>query len=95
MRKVNLSKIGRYKLKNSVVFDVSYDEQDGLWCIENEELALAGYGSSYQEALQDLESSLESLIVGFLVFSEEKLNEKSKEIKTRLKKHLDLEQFRE
>lgn len=54
-------KIGRFELKTPVAFNVSYDAEEGLWCIENEELALGGYGSSYQEALLDLESSLESL----------------------------------
>ncbi|WP_290596761.1 MULTISPECIES: hypothetical protein [unclassified Archaeoglobus] len=87
-------RIGRFELKTSVIFNVSYDAQEGLWCIGNEELALGGYGSSYQEALLDLESSLESLIIGFLSIPDEKLNDKSKGIKSKLLKYLDLEQLR-
>jgi len=91
--RVVLRKIGRYRLKKPASFNVFYDEREGMWCIENEELALAGYGSSYKKALKDLRNSLESLLVGFLNIPEEKLSEKSKEIKLKLQEYIDLERF--
>jgi len=91
--RVVLRKIGRYRLRKSASFNVFYDERDGMWCVENEELALAGYGSSYRKALKDLRDSLDSLLVGFHNIPEEKLSEKSKEIKHRLQEYIDLERF--
>ena len=88
-------KIGKFELKEPIVFNVFYDGLEGLWCLENDELAINGYGLTFNDAIDDLEESLESLIVGFLAFPEDKLHEKSKEIKIKLSKYIDIEKFRE
>jgi hypothetical protein len=42
-----MSSIGRYKLLKPVIFEVHYDMDDSLWCLENYDLALRGYGKTY------------------------------------------------
>ena len=97
LKKLNvqlIGKIGRFSLKEPVPFRVFYDEKEDLLCLENDELAIYGYGSTYSEVLSDLEDSLESLIVGFLAFPDEKLSGKSLEIKEKLSKYIDIEKYR-
>lgn len=87
-------RIGKFKLSNKLVFNVSYDKQEDLWCVENDELAIYGYGSTFQDAVSNLEESLRSLLIGFLAFPDEKLNEKSKEIKLALSKYIDIDKYK-
>lgn len=89
-----IGKIGKFSLREPIPFRVSYDEKEDLLCLENDELAIYGYGSTYSEVLSDLEDSLESLIVGFLAFPDERLSEKSLEIKEKLSKYIDIEKYR-
>jgi len=87
---ISLWEIGKYRLKKPVQFKVTYDSDEDLLGFENEELAIYGYGSTHSEVLDDLESSLESLIIGLSAFPEEKLNKKSLEIKKKLAEYIDL-----
>lgn len=86
---IELTRIGKYSLKKILVCTVNFDNSDGMWCVENEELALTGYGHTIKEAVENLEESLESLIVGFKTFPDEKLHEKSIEIKKKLAHYVD------
>ncbi len=88
---MKLDKIGEFELKQPLELSLDYLIKDNLWVIENKELAIYGEGKSFQEALRDLEESLESLIIGFLTFKDEKLAESSKKIKERLLQYLDLD----
>jgi len=47
--------IGQYHLLKPIEFKISYDMDDSLWCLENNEIALNGYGSTYPKAIQSLE----------------------------------------
>jgi len=87
---IKLDKIGEFALKQPLELSLDYLIKDNLWVIENKELAIYGEGKSFQEALRDLEESLESLIIGFLAFKDEQLAESSKKIKERLLQYLDL-----
>ncbi|ADC64640.1 conserved hypothetical protein [Ferroglobus placidus DSM 10642] len=91
--RVYLNKIGEFELSDSLAFSVSYDEQ-GLWCVENDEVEIYGYGSTFHEAVKDLEESLRSLLIGFLAFPDEKLNERSKEIKLALSKYINIDKYK-
>jgi hypothetical protein len=63
--------------------------------LANEELSLAGYGSTYEQALSSLKESLESLIVGYIAFKDAALSEKSQKIKRSLLTYLDLNDYRQ
>ena len=87
--RVELPRIGSYVLKKPIALTAKFDGPEGLWCIENEALALSGYGRTLEDAIDNLEESLESLITGFRTFSDEELHEKSKVIKKRLLNYVD------
>ncbi len=87
--RIELSQIGRFTLKKPVALTARFDCSEGVWCVENEALALSGYGQTPEEAVRNLEESLESLMVGFNTFPDEKLGEKSKEIKRKLLHYID------
>ncbi|NJE47338.1 hypothetical protein E3E35_07985 [Thermococcus sp. GR7] len=89
-REVPLQRIGKFKLKQPIFVEFSYDMEDNLWILRNERLAIEGYGKTYKEAMKDLEDSLEGLIIGFLAFKDEDLAESARKIKEELSKYLDL-----
>ena len=82
--------IGEFPLLQPLIVRVSYHDKDEQWCLENEELTLSGYGSSFDDAQASLKESLESLIIGILTFNDDILTERSKVIKKNLQKYLDL-----
>ncbi|SEW23444.1 hypothetical protein SAMN05216170_2308 [Thermococcus thioreducens] len=87
---VPLDRIGKFRLKQPVLVELGYDMEDNLWILRNEQLAIEGYGKTYQEAMKDLEDSLEGLIIGFLAFKDEDLAESARKIKKELSKYLNL-----
>jgi hypothetical protein len=91
----SLDSLDEYIFKQPITFRVSYDEQDDLWCLANEELSLAGFGPSFDEARSSLKDSLDSLIVEFLAFDDSTLTEKAKKIKKNLQNYLDLNEYQE
>ncbi len=92
--RIELDKIGKFRLDEAIPFDISYDSVEETWQIKNDELVLHGEGKLFQEAIDDLEESLETLIVGFLAFPEDQISEKSKEIKSKISQYLDIERYR-
>ena len=62
----------------------------GKIVLKNEDLLIYGEGETFEEALKDLEDSLDSLVVGFRTFPDEKLSESSLKIKKELKKYLKI-----
>lgn len=89
---VTLDALGDISFRQPLVVRVSYDDRDGHWCLENSELSLSGYGTTYMEAVGSLAESLDSLIVEYLAFGDEKLSGRSKKIKKSLQEYLDLAQ---
>ena len=90
---IPLDRIGKFRLKQPVLVELSYDMEDNLWILRNEQLAIEGYGKTYKEAMKDLEESLEGLVLGFLAFKEEDLAESARRIKEELSKYLDLNEL--
>jgi hypothetical protein len=88
-----LDSIGDIIFKMPLPVRVSYDDRDGHWCLENEELFLSGYGKTYHEALVSFSDSLDSLIAGYFAFEERSLSEKSRNIKKNLQTYLDLNEL--
>lgn len=91
---LEVNEIGKFQLKKPLKLSINYLLKDNLWVLENKELVIYGHGKSYQEALKELEESLESLIIGFLAFKDEHLAESSKRIKQKLIEYIDLKQMR-
>lgn len=85
--------LGEYSFLQPLSVRVSYHDKDDQWSLENDELTLAGFGSSFEDALESLKESLESLIIGILVFDEESLTEKSRIIKKNFQKYLNTDQM--
>jgi hypothetical protein len=87
-----LHSIGRYKLLQPITFDLSYDTTDSLWCLENHDLALRGYGCSYNDAIQCLEENIEGHVLSFTRFPDSKQSNDSLSVKMKLKEHIDFNQ---
>lgn len=88
-----LDSLEEFTFRQPLAIRVSYDDKDNHWCLANEELSLAGYGTTYELALSSLKESLESLIVGYLAFKDTLLSEKSRKIKQNLQTYLDLNEY--
>jgi hypothetical protein len=87
-----MSSIGRYTLLKPVTFEVSYDMDDSLWCLENWELALRGYGRSYNDAIECLEEDIESHVLSFTRHPDSKQSADSLSVKAKLKEYIDFNQ---
>jgi len=87
-----MSNIGRYKLLKPVTFEVHYDMDDSLWCLENWELALRGYGKSYNDAIECLEGDIESHVLCFTRCDDSEQSKDSLYVKQKLLEHIDFNQ---
>jgi hypothetical protein len=87
-----MNSIGRYKLLKPVTFEVHYDMDDSLWCLENYDLALDGYGSTYNEAIECLEENIEGHVLSFTRRPDSEQSDDSLSVKKKLKKYLDFNQ---
>lgn len=83
--------LGGFTFKKPLPVVIEWDVEEQEWIIHNDELTLEGRGKTYDEALKELEESLESLVVGFLAFEDNKLAEASIKIKEKLSEYLDLD----
>jgi len=88
-----LDSLEEFTFRQPLAIRVSYDDKDNHWCLANEELSLAGYGTTYELALSSLKESLESLVVGYLAFKDGALSEKSRKIKRNLQIYLELNDY--
>ena len=87
-----MSNIGRYELLKPVTFDVSYDMENSLWCIQNYDLALDGYGSTYNEAIECLEEDIESHVLCFTRCDDSEQSQDSLNVKRKLLEHINFNQ---
>ena len=87
-----MSSIGRYTLLKPVTFEVFYDMDDSLWCLENRELALNGYGKTYNDAIECLEENIEGHVICFTRCDDSEQSKASLLVKERLKEHIDFNQ---
>ena len=87
-----MSNIGRYKLLKPVTFEVHCDMDDSLWCLENRELALNGYGKTYNNAIECLEENIEGHVICFTRCDDSEQSKASLLVKERLKEHIDFNQ---
>lgn len=87
----HLHAIGRYPLKNPINFNVSFDEEDRIWCVENDEVAISGYGVTYGEIIESLEGCIDGHLLLFTRFTDEEQSADSLEVKKNLTKYLDFE----
>jgi len=86
--------IGQYHLLKPVEFKISYDMDDSLLCLENDEIALNGYGSTYHNAIKSLERSVEGHALFFMDYPDEKYTDNGLEIKRKLLECVDLADVR-
>lgn len=88
----SLSVIGDYVLQKPITFKTSYDNEDGLWGMVNEELALYGYGETYHKTIRSLEEELEGHVLSFTEIPDEEHSESSLQLKKDLADYIDLEE---
>jgi len=91
--KIQLNTLGDFDFINPVSFDVKYHDDDGVWCISNDELSLIGCDKTYEKSLVRLEKNLQGFILGLTSYDEKVISKKSMEIGERLKKYLEIEQY--
>lgn len=91
---VELSSLGRYTIRKPIRLYLSYDTEDGIWCLENTELALNGYGPTYNEAIESLKRSVEGHALFFMDSPDEKYTRRGLEIKRKLLECVDLADVR-
>jgi len=87
-----MNNIGRYKLLKPVTFEVSYDMSDSLWCLKNYDLALDGYGSTYNEAIECLEEDIEGHVLFFTRYPDSRHTNDSLIVKKNLTEYIDFKQ---
>ncbi len=87
----SLNAIGRYSLLKPMSFDVSFDEENRLWCVENNEAAVSGYGTTYGEIIEGLEDCIDGYLLIFARFPDEKQSADSLEVKRKLTEYLDFD----
>lgn len=90
---VSLDSLGDFKFKMPIVFDVKYHDDDGIWCISNEELSIIGCNETYDGALERLQNNLNGLISGLTLYDPITVSVKTREIEKNLKKYLDIEEY--
>ncbi len=88
-----VDEIDGYSLKVPILLMISYDRADRLWCLENDELALSGYGSTLVSALDNLKEGFDTLITGIMAFDDSEISEDSKHIKQNFEKHVVFDDF--
>jgi hypothetical protein len=84
--------LGRYKLIKPIQFQLSYDIDDSLWCLKNNELALSGYGSTYRRAIQCLEECMEGHALFFTRYPPSDHTEDSLLVKKKLEEYINFDQ---
>jgi hypothetical protein len=93
-KSIILEELDEFVFRQPLAIRVSYDDKDDHWCLANEELSLAGYGETYEDARLSLKDSFESLVIGYLAFNDSSLSEKSRLIKKKLQTYVDLDEYR-
>jgi len=87
-----LISLGQYRLQEPIQFQLSYDIEDSLWCLENKELALNGYGATYHRAIQCLEGCVEGHVIFFTEYPDSDQTEEGLRIKNKLQEYIDFDQ---
>ena len=87
-----LTVVGDYVLQKPITFKTSYDNEDGLWGMVNEELALYGYGENYNKTLRSLEDQLEGHVLSFTEYPDDRHSETSLKLKKLLSEHIDIKE---
>jgi len=82
-------RVGRFSFFNPLPVVARFS--NGKYLLVNEDLVISGEGDTFVEALEDLEDSIDSLVVGFQTFPEEMLSESSLKIKRELEKYLKID----
>ena len=90
---IALDEIDGYPLKAPILLTASYDRTDRLWCLENSELALSGYGPTLKSALDNLKEGFDVLITGVMAFDDSEISEDSRCIKRSLEKYVVFDDF--
>lgn len=84
-----LTIIGEYPLLEPIEFQTSYNKEDNLWGMVNEEMALYGYGENYHKTISSLVEEIEGHVLSFTTYPDEKHTKESLVIKKKLQEHLD------
>ena len=89
---VELTSLGRYTIHKPIQFQLSYDIENAVWCLKNDELALNGYGSTYQRTIECLEECVEGHVLFFTEFPDSKHTDDGLRIKSKLQEYIDFDQ---
>lgn len=90
---IPMQQIGGFKLLTPIYLEITYDKSKNLWKLFNKEISVYGSGITVDQAKESFVDAFERLIVGILAFNEEKLSDKSKEIKHLLEKYLNFNDY--
>ncbi|MCQ1537473.1 hypothetical protein FTO68_00485 [Methanocalculus taiwanensis] len=82
---------GNYVFRKPLTFDIHYDNEEKLWCIEQESLSLHAYGVNYNKALESLIDEIEGHIISFIHYPDERHTPESVELKKRLSEYIDFQ----
>lgn len=86
-------KIGEFELKTPMNVEVSYDKDNDKWILSNTDILVYGRGTKLSDAEISFSNGIERLLVGFLMFENDKLSPKSQIIKQDLEKYIDIENY--
>ncbi len=89
MKTETLHSVGSYVFIQPIPFDIHYDNEDKLWCIENENLSLHGYGTNYNKAIESLIDEIEGHVISFTNYPVDKHTSESLTLKERLSLYID------
>lgn len=77
-----------YRLKKPIVLSVN--REDGVWCLENEELNVCGCGRYYMDAKKDVIEVLEAMVEVYLMEDDSNLSEDALKLKRKLMEYVEL-----
>jgi len=83
-----IGKFAGYRLKKPIRFDVLYKNNE--WFLDNERLEIFGWGSTFEEAEENLKAVFETLVEEYLLEPDENLTEGAKELKRKLAEYVDV-----
>ena len=91
LKTIELSgELAGYKLKKPITLKIECNHKTNTWCVENPDLELYGCGRTLDEALKDAEEVFEALIEEYLLEDEEILDDKAKELREALLRHVEV-----
>jgi len=90
---IEINSLESFDFKIPLACEVKYFDEDSLWCVSNNELSITGCDETFDGAMGRFEKNLLGFIIGVTSYSEKSISVKSKEIREKLRRYLEIDKF--